>query len=112
MAKTERLKKNDDFKLVYRKGRSKVNRQFVMYVLKNGTESNRLGISVSKKVGNSVIRHRVKRLIREYVRLHEDMLVPGIDIVVVARNGAGKLSFEETGSSFLHLASLHHILVK
>ena len=61
---SESLKKNSDFQSVYRKGTSKANRYLVMYVLKTGTDRNRLGISVSKKVGNSVVRHTLTRLIR------------------------------------------------
>ena len=64
---SERLKKNEDFRTVYRKGRSYANRLFVMYVLENNSERNRVGISVSKKVGNSVVRHHVTRLVREDV---------------------------------------------
>ena len=62
---TESLKKNSDFQLVFKNGKSKANRNFIMYILKNGSDKNFLGISVSKKVGNSVIRHRIKRLLKE-----------------------------------------------
>ena len=62
---SESLKKNKDFQYVYRNGTSMANRFVVLYVLENGTDKNRLGISVSKKVGNSVIRHHLIRLIRE-----------------------------------------------
>ena len=79
------LKKNDDFKNVYKKGKSYANRFLVMYVLENKTDQNRLGISVSKKVGNSVVRHRVTRLVRESYRLHENIFNSGLDIVVVGR---------------------------
>ena len=84
------LKKNQDFQKVYRKGTSQANRYLVMYVLKNGHMENRLGISVSKKVGNSVVRHRITRLIRESYRLNETLFERGLDIVVVAR-GKGKV---------------------
>ena len=70
---SESLKKNSDFKNVYGAGKSYANRYLVMYVLLNGTGCNRLGISVSRKVGNSVVRHRLKRLLKEAYRLHEDM---------------------------------------
>ena len=63
---SESLKKNKDFQIVYRNGRSCANRLLVMYVHPNGREKNRIGISVSKKVGNSVVRHRLTRLIRDY----------------------------------------------
>ena len=70
---SESLKKSKDFQNVYNKGNSYANRLLVMYVLENHTDKNRLGISVSKKVGNSVIRHHLTRLIREGYRLQEDM---------------------------------------
>ena len=108
---SESLKKNSDFQQVYRKGTSFANRYLVMYVLKNGTSHNRIGISVSKKVGNSVVRHRLKRLVRETYRLHEDMFEPGLDIVVVLRLSAKKVSHQEIKSALLHLGSLHSIIL-
>ena len=69
---SDSLKKNKDFQNVYRKGKSYANKYFVMYVLKNNTEENRIGISVSKKVGNSVIRHHITRLVRGGGLSHED----------------------------------------
>ena len=84
MQYSDSLKKNQDFQKVYRKGTSQANRYLVMYVLKNGHMENRLGISVSKKVGNSVVRHRITRLIRESYRLNETLFERGLDIVVWA----------------------------
>ena len=81
---SESLKKNRDFQNVYRKGKSQANKYLVMYLWKNNTEKNRIGISVSKKVGNSVVRHRLTRLIRESYRLNEDKFGRGYDIVVIA----------------------------
>ena len=68
----EHLKKNSDFQQVYKNGKSLANRYLVMYLKKNDLNENRIGISVSKKVGNSVIRHRITRLIRESYRLNKD----------------------------------------
>ena len=107
---SDSLKKNDDFKNVYKKGKSYANRFLVMYVLENKTDQNRLGISVSKKVGNSVVRHRVTRLVRESYRLHENIFNSGLDIVVVARNNASSASYADIESALLHLGKLHHIL--
>lgn len=104
------LKKNRDFQNVYRKGKSYANRYLVMYVLENETDGNRLGISVSKKVGNSVIRHHLTRLIRESYRLHEDMFNSGLDIVVIARSTARDISYQETESALMHLGGLHRIM--
>lgn len=112
MKYSESLKKNKDFQNVYKKGKSYANRYLVMYVLDNETEENRIGISVSKKVGNSVIRHHVTRLIRESYRLHEDMFNSGLDIVVIARSTASGISYHETESALLHLGGLHKIVSK
>ena len=68
------IRKTKDFGIVYNQGKSKANRYLVMYYKKNDLEYNRLGISVSKKVGNSVVRHRITRLIRESYRLNQDMM--------------------------------------
>lgn len=107
---SESLKKNSYFQNVYRNGKSYANRFFVMYVLENDLEKNRLGISVSKKVGNSVIRHHITRLVREAYRLHEEMFNSGLDIVVIARVASKHVSYHETEKALLHLGNLHHIL--
>ena len=107
---SESLKSNIDFQYVYKNGKSYANKYLVMYVLENNKGTNRLGISVSKKVGNSVIRHRITRLIRESYRLHENIFNSGLDIVVIARNSASSVSYYEIESALLHLAKLHQIL--
>ena len=112
MKYSESLKKNRDFQQVYKRGTSKANRYLVMYVLPNQHMKNRLGISVSKKVGNSVVRHRMARLVRESYRLHEDVFRRGFDIVVVARVSAKERTFREIESAFLHLGRLHHLVEK
>ena len=104
MHKSESLKKNQDFQKVYKNGTSKGNRFLVMYVLKNQYMKNRLGISVSKKVGNSVVRHRLTRLIRESYRLNEEKFDRNLDIVVIARNSAKDRSYQEIESALMHLA--------
>lgn len=109
---TESLKRNSDFQFVYKKGKSYANKYLIMYVIENNQETNRVGISVSKKVGNSVIRHRVKRLIKESYRLQEKIFNSGLDIVVIARNSASDISYKEMESALLHLGKLHSILMK
>ena len=89
------LKKNKDFQNVYRNGKSYADKYLVMYVLENGLESNRIGISVSKKVGNSVVRHHLTRLLRESYRLHEEMFHSGWDIVVIVRVSAKNEGYHE-----------------
>ncbi len=107
---SESLKKNSYFQNVYRNGKSYANRFYVMYVLENGLDRNRLGISVSKKVGNSVIRHHITRLVREAYRLQEEMFNSGLDIVVIARVSAKNVTYHETEKALLHLGNLHHVL--
>ena len=109
---SETLKKHSDLQTVYKQGKSCANRYLVLYVKENGLAKNRLGISVSKKVGNSVIRHRITRLVRESYRLQEDMFNSGLDMVVIARVNAKGRSFEEINSAFLHLGKLQGVLKK
>ena len=107
---SESLKKNKDFTLVYRRGVSKANRQLVMYIYHNNTDRNRIGISVSKKVGNSVVRHHLTRLIRESYRLNEEMFNSGLDIVVLARTGAKGIKYRDIESALMHLMRIHKVI--
>ena len=84
MKRFNSIKKNGDFQKVYRTGRSFADKLLVMYVLDTGRADSRIGISVSKKVGNSVVRHHITRLIRESFRLNKDIVRDGLDIVAAA----------------------------
>jgi ribonuclease P protein component len=107
---TKSLQKNRDFQLIYDCGNSYANKYLVMFIKENNSQTNRLGISVSKKVGNSVIRHRVKRLIKESYRLQEEMFNSGLDMVIIARSTAKGIGFLEIESAVLHLGRLHKVL--
>ena len=109
MEYSESLKKNRDFRTVYRDGKSYANRLLVMYTLKNDSDRNRLGISVSKKVGNSVVRHRVTRLIREAYRLNRANIDVGYDIVIVARPSSKDKKCQDIESALMHLCGLKKI---
>lgn len=117
---SESLRENRDFQIVYHHGRSAANRALVLYVYPRaekmkavdassmpyswkmaGYDKNRVGISVSRKVGNSVVRHHLCRLIRESYRLHENRFDRGLDMVVIARPGARGLSFSEIERALL-----------
>lgn len=106
----ESLKSNQNFQNVYKNGRSYANKYLVMYVLENRTDNLRLGISVSKKVGNSIVRHRLTRLIRESVRLNSGKITKGYDLVIIARVTLKGKKYAETESAILHLLKLHKIL--
>ena len=109
MKNTESLKKNTDFKRVYSEGDIKANKYLIMYKIGNNLTINRLGISVSKKVGNSVVRHHMTRLVRESYRLHEKVFNSGLDIVVVVKPCAKDCTYFEIESALLHLAKLHKL---
>lgn len=107
---SESLKKNTEFRKVYHNGVSNANKYLVMYIMKNNLNKNRVGISVSKKVGNSIVRHRLTRLIRESYRLNEDKFLCGYDIVVIARVRAKGKKYQDIESALLHLGNLHEIV--
>ena len=111
MEYSESLKKNRDFKTVYGNGKSRANKYLVMYVMKNGTEKNRIGISVSKKVGNSVVRHHLTRLIREIYRLNEHHF-KGLDIIFIVRVNAKKIDYHTLEKALMHVADIHRVLEK
>ncbi len=106
------LKKDIDFQKVYKEGKSKANKYLVMYVLPNDLGINKLGISVSKKVGNSVVRHHLTRLIRESYRLNSNMFNSSLDIVVVVRTTARDENYHSLESALMHLGKIQNILQK
>lgn len=75
-----------------------------MYVRENGTDQNRIGVVVSKKVGNSVVRHRIKRLVKENYRLTELSYKKGYDLVIVARRSAAEADFYKIKKRLWELA--------
>ena len=110
MKRFNSIKKNSDFQKVYKTGRSYANRLLIMYVRETKDEETRIGISVSKRVGNSVVRHHITRLVRESFRLNRSRVKQGLDIVVVARATAKESDFKNIESAYLHLCGLHNIL--
>ena len=104
------IKKNEEFKYIYKYGKSYANKYLVMYVSDRDTSVSRIGISVSKKVGNSVVRHRLTRLLREIFRLNEYRMNENKDIVLVARVNAKNCDYRELESAFMHLLKIHQLL--
>ena len=98
------LKKSHIFRRLYRKGRSAANGYLVLYCRKNGTGENRVGLTVSSKLGCAVVRNRVRRRLREIYRLNESRFRPGFDLVVVARSRAIGASFSQLTGAYLSLA--------
>ena len=104
------IKKNREFQSIYRGGTSHANRLLVMYVTENEQGVNRIGISVSKKVGNSVVRHHLARLIREGYRLQEEYFHIGYDVVMIARVNSKDCAYKEIERAIYHLGGLHQIV--
>ena len=97
------LKLNHIFQRLYRTS-GQANGYLVLYARKNRTDTNRVGITVGKKLGHAVVRNRVRRRLREVYRLNEDKFLPGWDIVVVARTRAVDAEFSKLTKSYLALA--------
>ena len=105
MKYTVSLKENRVFRRLYAKGKSAVGPAMVLYCRKNGGQTSRLGFTVGTKLGHAVVRNRVRRRLREIYRLNEDKLLPGYDIVVVARVRAVHSRYDQLERQFLSLAS-------
>lgn len=103
------LKQTKDFQKVYNYRISFANRLLIMYIKENEYDYHRLGISISKKVGNSVVRHGFSRLVRESYRLNKHHIAGHYDIVVIARDGAKDKRYHDIESAFIHLLKLHKI---
>ena len=103
------LKLNHIFQRLYRTS-GQANGYLVLYARKNRTNTNRVGITVSKKLGHAVVRNRVRRRIREIYRLNEEKFQPGWDIVIVARTKAVGADLQKLTGAYLHLADKAGIL--
>lgn len=108
----ERLKSNSDFGKVYREGKYSADSLVVIHYLPNKLDYSRIGFSVSKKVGNSVMRNLIKRRMREIVRNFYPHIVPGYDIVISARMGANKATFNGLNHSLRQALWRSSLLIK
>ncbi|MDZ5471648.1 ribonuclease P protein component [Bacillus sp. 31A1R] len=113
MKKENRVKKNKDFQEAFKKGKSFANRQFVVYLLKKEEQSHfRIGLSVSKKLGNAVKRVQIKRYIRQAFLELEEELRNEYDYVVIARKPAADMDFHEIKKSLMHVLKIARVLKK
>ena len=101
MQYTTTLKRNNDFRRLYAKGRSAVMPTMVIYARSNKSGENRVGFTVTVKLGHAVTRNRVRRRLREIYRLHEPMIARGTDLVVVARGRAVTATYRQLETAFL-----------
>ena len=112
MKKTVTLKENHLFRRAYQRGKTAADGRLALYVRRNGQRNNRIGFTVSTKVGCAVVRNRVRRRLREIYRVHEDRLISGVDVVVVARVRAAESRYGQLERSFLKLAGRLDLLNK
>lgn len=106
------LKKNSNFQTVYRIGKSYSNRMMVLYVLPQKNTQRRIGFAAGKRLGNAVVRNRVKRVLREVYRLNQHLLINNVDLVLMGRQPMVKASSITAGKAFVDLCGKAGILVK
>ena len=110
MKRAVTLKENYEFRRLYQKGTSAVGSGMVVYCRKNRLGHNRLGVTVSVKLGHAVVRNRARRRLREVYRLNSGKLAQGYDIILVARGRTLSASWKELNGTFLRLAKKLHLL--
>jgi ribonuclease P protein component len=111
MKKEFRVKKNKEFQEAFKKGKSVANRQFVVYVLKKPEQENfRIGLSVSKKLGNAVVRNQIKRYIRQSFHELQDRVHTGNDYIVIARKPAAEMGMQDIKKSLEHVLKVGKVL--
>ena len=109
MRKSFRVKKEKDFNAIFQEGKSVANRKFVVYRLENSEQHFRVGLSVSKKLGNAVMRNQIKRRIRHVLITHKDQIIENLDFVVIARKGVEEMNYTEIEKNLLHVLRLANI---
>lgn len=99
------LKKNYEFRRLYNKGKSAVTPYMVVYCMKTGRDSRRVGYTVSTKLGKAVTRNKIRRILREIYRLSSPRLIDGVDMVIVARAKSAGADYSKLESAFLRACS-------
>ena len=103
MEKEYRLRSNDDFIKVYKKGKKYWNRNLILYVRKNGLKYSRVGFSITKKVGNSVVRNKIRRRMKEIYRLNFDNIKVGYDIIFIPKKNTVDINYKDLEKAMLHI---------
>ena len=109
MDKIYKLRNNMEFKKVYNGGKNYWNRNLVLYVRKNNMENSRIGYSITKKIGNSVVRNKVRRRVKEIYRLNVNNIKSGYDIILIPKKNIVDISYKELESAMLHILKLSKV---
>lgn len=112
MNKIYRLKNKREFDVVYKNGKSYWNRNLILYVNKNSLDYNRIGYSITKKVGNSVVRNKIRRRMKEIYRLNLDDMDVGYDFILIPKKNTAEIPYEQLESAMLHIFKISKILKK
>lgn len=113
LKKAYRIKDNKEFQQIFNEGNSFANRQLVIYYRKKKNNNHfRVGLSVGKKIGNAVIRNRIKRLLRQAFLELQDQINPAYDIIIIARNPTKDMTFDEMRNSLNHLLRKQKLMIK
>ncbi|MBZ2175698.1 ribonuclease P protein component [Schnuerera sp. xch1] len=110
MDKKFRLRSNQEFKKVYQNGKNYWNRNLIMYARRNGLDYSRIGFTVTKKIGNSVVRNRVKRRMKEIFRKNFDNIKGKYDIILIPKKNVVNIKYSDLESAMLHILKLANIL--
>lgn len=110
MDKKYRLRKNMEFKRVYNGGKSYWNRNLILYVKKNGLENSRIGITITKKIGDAVVRNRIRRRMKEIYRLKLGNIKVGYDLIFIPKKNVVGLSYKDLESAMIHITGIARIL--
>ncbi|MEZ4712910.1 MAG: ribonuclease P protein component [Caldilineaceae bacterium] len=110
MKRRYRIRTNEHFQQVRRQGSSYSNRLVVLCALENSLAYNRYGFSVSSRIGNAVVRNRIKRQMREVVRLRMESVKPGWDMVFIARHAIRSATYHEIDDACARLLWRAHLL--
>lgn len=109
MKKKYRLRKNEEFKRVYKRGKNYWNRNLILYVVENGLDYSRVGFTVTKKVGNSVVRNRTRRRVREIYRKYINNIKEGYDIIIIPKKNVVDIDHKDLESALIHILKLANL---
>ena len=107
----ETIKKNREFRYIYSTKKSIADSLLVIYKSKATTPNNRFGITVSSKVGNAVVRNKIRRRLKEILRLYGDEIKVGFDIIILARVRAKNANYDELRTSVYYLCKKQNLLI-
>lgn len=112
MEKKYRIRKNMEFKNIYKLGKNYWNRNLILYVKKNGLDETRVGYTITKKIGNAVIRNKLRRKMKEIYRLNFHNIRQGYDLIFIAKKSIKDIPYKELEGSMIHIMSIAKVLKK